>query len=589
MDTLAKLNPYMKGRRGLMPAALFLAAISSIAGIVPYLLIWFIIRELFTNGSYYSPGLILIFAWWSVGAAIASIVLYFIALSFSHLTAFRVEVNLRKEAMRRVIEMPLGFFNQNTTGRIRKIIDDNAGVTHVFLAHQMPDLAATLMIPITIVTLIFVFDWRLGLACLAPIIMSLFIMGFMMGKKGKYFMERYMTYLEDMNSEAVEYVRGIPVVKVFQQTVFSFKHFHKSITDYKTMVSNYAKMWEKPMSAYTVIINSFVFVLVPVVIIIINHTGNVEATILNLFLYILITPTLAQSIMRSMHLNQAVGQAREAINRIENLVDAEGLVVSKTPKPIERYGIQLDHVTFSYPESNQKAVEDISFDIAEGETVALVGGSGSGKTTIARLIPRFWDVDQGAVMIGGVNVKDISPDELMQHVSFVFQNNRLFKTSLLENITYGNPLARMEAVEKAVEMAQCKEIIDRLPDGYQTMIGSQGTYLSGGEQQRIIIARAMLKDAPIVILDEATAFADPENEYLIQQAFRKLTEGKTVLMIAHRLNSVISADKILVMKEGKIVEQGNHQTLLKKENVYSTMWEEYQKAVDWKIGKEKPL
>ncbi len=586
MNTLRKLQFYMDGRKALLPAALVLSAISAMASMVPYVLIWLIIHELFNNGTTASNNLIALYAWWALGAAIASILLYFVALSFSHLAAFRVETNIRRFAMQKIIRMPLGFFNSNTSGRIRKIIDDNAGVTHGFLAHQMPDLAATMLMPLVVLILIFFFDWRLGLACLVPVIFSLLIMGSMMSKRGKYFMNTYMTSLEDMNTEAVEYVRGIPVVKVFQQTVFSFKNFHNSIVKYKRMVSEYTRMWEKPMSAYTAVINGFVFLLVPVAILIINHTGDYALTILNLILYVLITPILSQSIMRSMYLNQAMGQAGEAVNRIENLTEFASLSVPNNPKPIKEHRIRFENVSFRYPGTNNQAVDQVSFEIPEGKTTALVGASGSGKTTIARLLPRFWDVDSGAVFIGESNVKTVGYKELMSHISFVFQNNRLFKASLLDNIRYGKPSATLEEVEHAVDQAQCREIIDRLPNGLFTKIGTEGTYLSGGEQQRIILARAIIKNAPIVILDEATAFTDPENEHLIQEAFKKLTKGKTVLMIAHRLTSVTSSDNILVMDGGRIVEQGTHKGLLQNQGLYAKMWNEYQQSVNWKIRKE---
>ncbi|WP_432401892.1 ABC transporter ATP-binding protein [Wukongibacter sp. M2B1] len=587
MSTLKKLQSYMVGRKALLPAALVLSAISSIFGIMPYVFIWFIIRELFNAGIDSSYNYITAYAWWAVGTAIVSIILYFIALSFSHLAAFRVETNMRRFAMQKIVRMPLGFFNSNTTGRIRKIIDDNAGITHSFLAHQMPDLAATILMPLTVLVLIFLFDWRLGIACLVPVIFSMVIMSSMMSDKGKQFMNSYMTSLEDMNTEAVEYVRGIPVVKVFQQTVFSFKNFHNSIIKYKNMVIDYTKMWEKPMSAYTVMINGFVFFLVPVAILIINHTGDYAQTILNLFLYVLITPVFSQSIMRSMYLNQALGQASEAVNRIEDLTEESSQLVLSNPKKINEHSIRFEDVSFTYLGSNKKAVDQVSFEIPEGKTTALVGASGSGKTTIARLLPRFWDADEGNIFIGETNVKDIDHKELMNNISFVFQNTRLFKISLMENIKYGKPYATIDEIENAVDMAQCREIISKLPNGLNTKIGTEGTYLSGGEQQRIALARAILKNAPIVVLDEATAFADPENEHLIQKAFKKLTKGKTVLMIAHRLTSVTSADNILVIDEGKILEQGTHKELLKKQGAYANMWNEFQQSVNWKIGKEE--
>ena len=576
----------MGKRKVLLPAAMLLSALSALAGMLPYILIWLIVRELLEHGEITSSGNVVTYAWWAAGMAVASIVLYFAALMSSHLAAFRVESNLRKEAMRQIVRMPLGFFDINTSGRIRKIIDDNAGVTHSFLAHQLPDLAATFLVPLVAAILIFVFDWILGLACIVPVIIAMLVMGFMMNAEGRQFMKSYMTSLEEMNTEAVEYVRGIPVVKVFQQTIYSFKNFHRCIMNYNKMVFGYTRMWEKPMSLYTVIINGFVFFLAPLAILLIGYSGNYASVLLNFFLFVLITPVFSQSIMKSMYLNQALGQASEAIGRLENLVAYEHLTVVEHPQPVKEFSIQFEKVSFSYPGANQKAVDDVSFTIPQGNTVALVGASGGGKTTIARLVPRFWEATEGKVLIGGINVREIAPEELMKYISFVFQNTKLFKTSLLENIKYGNPDATMEEVEWAVDMAQCREIINKLPLGLNTKIGTEGTYLSGGEQQRIVLARAILKNAPIIVLDEATAFADPENEHLIQQALKELTKGKTVLMIAHRLSSITDADNILVIDKGKIAEQGTHANLLGKQGIYYHMWNEYQQSVRWTIGKE---
>ena len=576
----------MGKRKVLLPAAMLLSALSALAGMLPYILIWLIVRELLEHGEITSSGNVVTYAWWAAGMAVASIVLYFAALMSSHLAAFRVESNLRKEAMRQIVRMPLGFFDINTSGRIRKIIDDNAGVTHSFLAHQLPDLAATFLVPLVAAILIFVFDWILGLACIVPVIIAMLVMGFMMNAEGRQFMKSYMTSLEEMNTEAVEYVRGIPVVKVFQQTIYSFKNFHRCIMNYNKMVFGYTRMWEKPMSLYTVIINGFVFFLAPLAILLIGYSGNYASVLLNFFLFVLITPVFSQSIMKSMYLNQALGQASEAIGRLENLVAYEYLTVVEHPQPVKEFSIQFEKVSFSYPGANQKAVDDVSFTIPQGNTVALVGASGGGKTTIARLVPRFWEATEGKVLIGGINVREIAPEELMKYISFVFQNTKLFKTSLLENIKYGNPDATMEEVERAVDMAQCREIINKLPLGLNTKIGTEGTYLSGGEQQRIVLARAILKNAPIIVLDEATAFADHENEHLIQQALKELTKGKTVLMIAHRLSSITDADNILVIDKGKIAEQGTHANLLGKQGIYYHMWNEYQQSVRWTIGKE---
>ena len=576
----------MGKRKVLLPASMLLSALSALAGMLPYILIWLIVRELLEHGEITSSGNVVTYAWWAAGMAVASIVLYFAALMSSHLAAFRVESNLRKEAMRQIVRMPLGFLDINTSGRIRKIIDDNAGVTHSFLAHQLPDLAATFLVPLVAAILIFVFDWILGLACIVPVSIAMLVMGFMMNAEGRQFMKSYMTSLEEMNTEAVEYVRGIPVVKVFQQTIYSFKNFHRCIMNYNKMVFGYTRMWEKPMSLYTVIINGFVFFLAPLAILLIGYSGNYASVLLNFFLFVLITPVFSQSIMKSMYLNQALGQASEAIGRLENLVAYEHLTVVEHPQPVKEFSIQFEKVSFSYPGANQKAVDDVSFTIPQGNTVALVGASGGGKTTIARLVPRFWEATEGKVLIGGINVREIAPEELMKYISFVFQNTKLFKTSLLENIKYGNPDATMEEVERAVDMAQCREIINKLPLGLNTKIGTEGTYLSGGEQQRIVLARAILKNAPIIVLDEATAFADPENEHLIQQALKELTKGKTVLMIAHRLSSITDADNILVIDKGKIAEQGTHANLLGKQGIYYHMWNEYQQSVRWTIGKE---
>ncbi|MCI1778515.1 MAG: ABC transporter ATP-binding protein/permease [Bacteroidales bacterium] len=585
MNTLLKLQTFMTGKKALLPAALFLSALSSLAGMAPYVLIWLIVRELFA-GNETSFALVNTYAFWAAGLAVGSVLLYFAALSCSHLAAFRAEANVRRYSMKKIVGLPLGFFENHTTGSIRKIIDENASITHTFLAHQMPDLAGSIIMPLSALVLILGFDWRLGLACMIPIVVALFNIRIMMGKKGKEYMWKYMNSLEDMNTEAVEYVRGIPVVKVFQQTVFSFKNFYKSIMKYREMVINYTKVCKIPMSVYMVIINSFAFFLIPAAILLVGSSGNYSGVLLNLFFFVLITPVFSQSIMRSMYLSQAVEQAGQAVERIEELTNVKPLIESDISKPVKGYDLSYDDVTFCYPGTNIRAVDHVSFSIPQGATIALVGPSGGGKTTLARLIPRFWDVDGGTVSIGGTDVRDISHGDLMKNISFVFQNTHLFKTSLLENIRYGKPSACDEEINNAVDLAQCREIIDKLPDGLNTKIGTDGTYLSGGEQQRIALARAILKDAPIVVLDEATAFTDPENEYLIRSAIEKLTRGKTVLMIAHRLTSVINANKILVVKNGTIAEQGTHEELIKNKGIYTNMWNEYQQSVKWTIGKE---
>ncbi len=575
MNTLKRLGKYAGRRKVLLPVSMALSVLSALAGMLPFIFIWLIVRELLA-----SEGLP------SASGEVAGVLLYFATLMCSHLAAFRVESNMRRVAMRKIVAMPLGFFDGTTSGRIRKIIDENASVTHLFLAHQMPDLAATILAPLAAAVLIVAVDWRLGLACLLPLVAALGMMALMMGGKSRQFMKEYMTSLEEMNTEAVEYVRGIPVVKVFQQTIYSFKNFHRSILNYNKMCQAYTRSWEKPMSAYTVLINSFVFVLAPVAILLIGRSGDYAGVLLNFLLFVLVTPLFSQSIMKSMYLDQALGQASEAVKRLDRLTDFPELSVAAEPKPVTGFDVRFEEVYFRYPGAGENAVDGVSFSISRGETVALVGPSGGGKSSIARLVPRFWDVTAGRVTIGGTDVREIAPGELMKHISFVFQNTRLFKTSLLENITYGNPEATKEQVERAVDLAQCREIIDKQPLGLDTKIGVDGTYLSGGEQQRIVLARAILKDAPIVVLDEATAFADPENEHLIHQALRELTRGKTVLVIAHRLTSVADADQILVIDRGRIAERGSHDELIQRNGIYTNMWNEYRRSVRWTIKKE---
>lgn len=585
-SVLSRLQNYMGGRKVLMPLSLTSSALSAATGIIPYILIWFIVRELLGNSGLITGTDVVSYAWWAAGIAVLSVLLYFIALMSSHLAAFRAEGNIRRVAMAKIVEMPLGFFDTNTSGRIRKIIDDDSSTTHTFLAHQLPDLAGSIIMPVATIVMIFIFDWRLGLACLIPLVFAFGTMSAMMRTSSKEFQKQYMSALEEMSTEAVEYVRGIPVVKVFQQTIFSFKRFHESIQKYNDLVKKYTNSWESFYSFYTVIVQSFAFFLIPASIIIIGNTGNYSEVIVDMFLYVLITPLLSANIMKSMHISQNLFQAGEAINRIENLVNVSPLPVANSPKDITSYEVDFKNVVFKYPGALQNAVDGVSFTIPEGSTFALVGASGGGKTTIARLIPRFWDVLEGSVSIGSIDVRDVSREQLMENVSFVFQNTRLFKTTLLENVKYGNTDASMEQVERALELSQCREIIDRLPAGLDTKIGADGTYLSGGEQQRIALARAFLKNAPIVVLDEATAFADPENEHLIQKALRELMRGKTVLVIAHRLTSVQDVDKILVIGSGQIIESGCHEELLDKEGVYTEMWNEYQQAVEWTIESE---
>ena len=573
----------MGGRKTLLPCSVVLSAVNGLLSLVPFIFLWLVVRTLLTVDGNLADTPVWDYAIAAFAVSVANVLLYFAALMLSHLSAFRIETNMRRTAMERLMRVPLGFFDTQNTGRMRKIIDEDSSQTHTFVAHILPDVAGSVVAPIGIIVLLLAVDWQLGIAAMVPIVCAFGIMGYMMNPKNNDFQRMYLDAQEKMSAEAVEYVRGIPVVKVFQQTVFSFKRFHDSIINYRDLVIRYTLLWRTPMSAYTIAINAFAFLLVPTGIILIGHGGETAIIVSDMVLYVLIAPIIAANVMKAMHLSQNLFLANEAVDRLEKLTATPPLPESSEPEKATAFDVCLRNVSFRYEAAERDAVSHIDLDIPQGKTVALVGASGSGKTTIARLIPRFWDVREGSLKIGGVDVRHMDKATLMRNVSFVFQNTRLFKTSILENIRYGNPDATIEQVNRAVDLSQSREIIERLPQGLNTVIGAEGTYLSGGEQQRIVLARAILKDAPIVVLDEATAFADPENEHLIRQAFAHLTRGKTVLMIAHRLTTVQDADNIVVVDNGRIAEQGTHQQLMEQATLYYKMWNEYQKSVAWKL------
>ena len=567
----------------MLPCSVVLSAVNGLLSLVPFIFLWLVVRTLLTADGNLADTPVWDYAIAAFVVSVANVLLYFAALMLSHLSAFRIETNMRRTAMERLMRVPLGFFDTQNTGRMRKIIDEDSSQTHTFVAHILPDVAGSVVAPIGIIVLLLAVDWQLGIAAMVPIVCAFGIMGYMMNPKNNDFQRMYLDAQEKMSAEAVEYVRGIPVVKVFQQTVFSFKRFHDSIINYRDLVIRYTLLWRTPMSAYTIAINAFAFLLVPTGIILIGHGGETAIIVSDMVLYVLIAPIIAANVMKAMHLSQNLFLANEAVDRLEKFTATPPLPESSEPEKATAFDVSLRNVSFRYEAAEHDAVSYIDLDIPQGKTVALVGASGSGKTTIARLIPRFWDVREGSLKIGGVDVRHMDKAMLMRNVSFVFQNTRLFKTSILENIRYGNPDATIEQVNRAVDLSQSREIIERLPQGLNTVIGAEGTYLSGGEQQRIVLARAILKDAPIVVLDEATAFADPENEHLIRQAFAYLTCGKTVLMIAHRLTTVQDADNIVVVDNGRIAEQGTHQQLMKQATLYYKMWNEYQKSVAWKL------
>lgn len=583
VSVLKRLLPYMGKKKFLFPVSLGFSGVSSVLNLLPFVFLWFIAREFFAGSGEPDMGRVNLYAWLTLASAGLAMLMYFAALMASHLAAFRVEVGMRKVGMERIISMPLGFFDTVSSGKMRKVIDDNASQTHTFLAHQLPDLSGTILAPLVLFVLMFVVDWRLGLVSFIPLVLGMISTSSMMTEKGKAFRKVYLDKLEEMSSEAVEYVRGIPVVKTFGQSVFSFKRFVASITEYKDMVYAYTVSFNKVYSFFQVIMQTAAFFLVPFALLFIGRGENLGLVITDFIFYLLVAPSFTVLFMRSMYFKNNASIAEEAINRFDALLKYPEMVFEDGGELPSGNSIEFKNVVFAYEGTDKNAVDGISFTVAEGERIALVGASGGGKTTIARLAARFWDVTSGDIFIGGVNVKDISKYNLMEKISFVFQNTKLFKTSLRENIVYGKEGISEADIDRALDLSQSKEIIDYLDDGLDTVIGAEGTYLSGGEQQRIALARAILKNAPIVLLDEATAFADPENEHLIQKALRELSKGKTSIMIAHRLTSVQDVDRILVIDKGKIVESGSHSELLARGALYKTMWDEYQKSVEWRV------
>jgi len=580
---IKRFYPYMGKKKALLPLSLILSGISAVLNIMPFVFMWYIARDILQNPQSIDIARISTYAWYAFGCAFGGVVLYFGALMSSHLAAFRAEIGMQQKGMRKIISMPLGFFDQYASGKLRKIVNDGAGTTHSFIAHQLPDMAGSVISPIILIGMILWVDWRMGLVSLIPIALGFVTMTFMMSTQGKAFQQRYFDSLEEMSAESVEYIRGIPVVKTFGQSIFSFKRFYNSIIKYKEMVHAYTLLWRNSMSLYTILMQSTVFFLVPAAILLIGRGDQLPVVLADFIFYLLVSPLFTMLLMRSMYFRQNGMIARQAIDRLEGLYAYPSMLFTQTEKPLRDHSIAFRNVVFSYPGSEKNAVDGISFELHEGETIALVGASGGGKTTIARLAARFWDPTQGEIRIGDYNVKELPKQELMNSISFVFQNTKLIKGTLRENILFGAEGVSEEMLNHAIDHSQSREIIDRLPQGLDTVIGTKGTYLSGGEQQRIVLARAFVKNAPIVLLDEATAFADPENEHLIQKALKDLSRGKTTLMIAHRLTSIRNVDRILVIANGKIAEQGSHDELLAEGGLYRTMWEEYQQSVAWEI------
>ena len=598
--SLSRILDYTGSYKVLTIFGCVLSGIAAVLGLVPYVCVWLVAREvLVVFPDVRAASGLEKWGWIAVAFAVANILFYFAALMCTHIAAFRTARNIRMAAMTHVLKLPMGFFTGNQSGRLRKLIDDNAGLTEDLLAHKLPDLTATFLTPVAGVIMLFLFDWRMGLLCLLTMILALACMMAMMGGKNAGFFHRYQKEIEKMSGEAVEYVRGIPVVKMFQQTVYSFKAFYNAIHSYSELASQYAMSCRNGQTGFLTCINGAFALLIPAALLLASG-GDVRQTAVNFIFYILFAPACGAMINRIMYMSEAVMEADEAILRLDEIMAEKPLEEGKNAGWPENSGkglypaagtagdsqVEFSHVTFTYPGGVRPALEDVSFTVRPGSVVALVGPSGGGKTTAASLIPRFWDVDSGSVTVGGVDVRKLDSRTLMSQVAFVFQDTRLFKQSLLENIRAARPEATREQVLEAARAAQCGDILEKLPDGLDTVVGTKGVYLSGGECQRIALARAILKDAPVVALDEATAFADPENEHRIQKAFETLTCGKTVLMIAHRLSTIRNADQIIVLKEGKIAEQGTHRQLLEVGGIYAEMWADYQRSAQWKVGKE---
>ena len=576
---LKRLMPYAGRKSILFYIAMIMSAISGIMVLMPMVFIHRIINSLILNEMvdfvYVRENSIYAATFAGLGLFI-----YLIGLILSHVFAFEVEDNIIKSSVKKLINKPLGYFDDKESGRIRKVIISGASETHSFLAHQLPDMAMTVISPIVLLVFFFMFDWKLGLVSMVPIIIGMILMSSMMTSETKKMKEEYYEDLSDLSSQTVEYVRGIPVVKTFAQSIESFDKLYSLIIKIKDLVLKLTMSYTNKMSWFGTISTSTAFFLVPVALLLIKFNGNLANVVANSVIYFLIGPIFAVFIMRTATIKQFSYFAELALDKIENILEYDDFIYGdKTSSDV---GIEFKNVSFSYGEEN--VLDNISFKVERGEQVALVGISGSGKTTIARLAARFYDIKSGEILIGGINIKDFEKEALMKKIAFVFQNSKLFKMSLRENLLIAKPDATDEEIDNALINSGCKEIIKGLKNGLDTVYGTRGTYFSGGEAQRLSIARAFLKDADIIILDEATAFADPENEHLIQESFKKLSKNKTTLMIAHRLSTVVDVDKILVIDKGRIVEEGKHSDLINMNGHYKKLWDEYQKSVNWKIG-----
>ena len=585
---LARCMELASNKKGLIFISAILSSLASIASFIPYIAVYFIIRsilQVYPNLNSLDVNEVIGYGWLALGGIIANILLYFLAIFCSHLAAFGTLYELKVKFAEHITKIPLGYHLTIGSGRLRKIMDENIESVEGFIAHQFPDFVASVTAPIVMVILLFAIDWRFGIASLVGIILA-FIVQFMGYGSGamKENMGKYQIALEDMNNASVEYVRGMPVVKAFNQTANSFEQLKHTISQYTEWVLKFSLGWQNCMPAFTTIINNIYLVLIPVGILIGTNAVNQKEFLMTFIFYLLFVPAVAGILNKIMYVSESFMQINGNVARMDEIFNIPVLKDTQISKTFDNDNVTFDNVSFSYTgKENELAIKNVSFEAKQGEITAIVGLSGGGKSTIANLISRFWDVTSGSIKIGNVDVREVGTNDLMKHISFVFQDIFLFKQSIFDNIRMGNPNATKEQVISASKAAQCHDFISKLPNGYDTVVGTQGIHLSGGERQRIAIARAIIKDAPIIVLDEATAFSDPENEYLIQKAFEKLMQDKTVIMIAHRLSTIRNANKIIVMENGRLIESGKHNDLIQKNGRYAEMWKHYTEAIDWKV------
>lgn len=587
---LGRLFQHMGMFKITMVIAIILSAVSSVINLYAFVCVYNVAKEIVQSlGNIHSldQTYMVDMGWRAVFLILTSFGLYGMALLFSHITAFNTVAKLRIQIVRHIGNLPLGYHTTNPSGKQRKIIEKNSDNLETLIAHQIPDFAGAVALPVAFLVFMFVYDWRLSLICLIPILVGFGILYYMLKDENEGFAKQYQKSAEDISNAVTEYVRGIAVVKVFRQTANSFQRYKAAVKEYGDYLLKYALSMQNTDSAYHAAINGIFFFLIPGGIILFNAGSNPEKTVLSFLFFAVLIPTVVTILARIMNSSSNLMISQASLDAIDQILREKPLPETKTPQLPKGYDISLDHVSFSYEDAAGKALDDVSLDVPEGTITALVGESGGGKSTVANLIARFWDVDEGVIRVGGVDVREMDYKYWMEQVSIVFQDTNLFKMSIMENVAVFNPDASREDVLQALHLAQCDDILEKLPQGADTVIGTKGIYLSGGEMQRIALARAILKNAPVVLLDEATAFADAENEYLIQKALDELLRGKTVIMIAHRLSTIIHADQICVLERGKIVEKGTHRELMDLHGVYAGMYEEYQSSISWRIGEEQ--